>query len=279
MMQMNPNPQASYTLIAAASRIALRLGIHRYIHRSGTAEVPIAEIKQRSNVFWVVYIFDKGACLRSGCPPTIHDEDIGIRLPQPGDASITLSEGYEKTSVFRYFAELALIESRVHNELYSARATLRSLRERLGSVARLDKELERFKEGIAINVRPGCKIDYRESHFITVLQLHFSYYDCLETLHRASVHHQSWFTEAEHTKLQSIQHSSHNANLRPRVYSSTEICMTAARSMVGLVKYFLNVDSQPREGLSWYVFFGLRAETSPSYLTMRKDGRVLSALS
>ena len=253
MMQMNPNPQASYSLIAAAGRIALRLGIHRYIDRSGIAAVSKVETDQRCNIFWIIYILDKGACLRSGCPPTIHDEDIGIRLPDPETASVTLDEGCVKFSVFRHFAELALIESKVYSELYSARSRLRSLEERHRSISRLDRELQRFKNGITENIRPGYDIDCPESHFLAILMLHFSYYDCLETVHRASVHHQSWFTEVEHAKLQSEHQSGRNANLNPRVYSSTEICMFAARGMVDLVKYFVNENSQPREGLSWFV--------------------------
>lgn len=253
MMQMNPNPQASYTLIAAAGRIALRLGIHRYIDRSGIATVSQLETDQRCNIFWIIYILDKGACLRSGCPPTLHDEDIGIHLPDPGTASVKLDEGCEKLSVFRHFAQLALIESKVYSELYSARSRLRSPEERQGSIARLDRELQRFKDGIWKKIRPGHDIDCPEDHFLAVLMLHFSYYDCLETIHRASVHHQSWFTETENAKLQSEHHSGRDVNFNPRVYSSTEICMFAARSMVGLVKHFLDENSQPREGLSWYV--------------------------
>ena len=252
MMQMNPNPHASYALIAAAGRIALRLGIHRYIDRSGTANGSEVEPEERSNVFWIIYILDKGACVRSGCPPTIHDEDIGIRIPDPEIAAVQTLDGSRIFPLFRYFAELALIESKVHSQLYSARSRLRPLAERLLSIARLDSELQRFKKNVEIEVRPGCEVVCPESHFVAVLMLHFSYYDCLETIHRASVHHRSWFTETEHARLLSEYRSCRHPDLNPRIYASTDLCLFAARSMVGLVKYFMTGGSQPREGLSWW---------------------------
>ena len=257
-MQMNPNPHASYALIAAAGRIALRLGIHRYIDHSGTADGSEVQTNERSNVFWIIYVLDKGACIRSGCPPIIHDEDIGIRLPDPATAAVQTSDGSRVFPLFRYFAELALIESKVYSELYSARSRLRSLGERLLSIARLDSELQRFKNDIIIEVRPGCELACPDGHFVAVLMLHFSYYDCLETIHRASVHHRSWFTETEHAQLLSEYQSGRHPDLNPRIYASTELCLLAARSMVGLVKYFMTEASQPREGLSWWVYRDLQ---------------------
>ena len=126
--------------------------------------------------------------MRSGCPPAFHDDDIGVRLPDAEDSAAN-------HSLFRAMAELALLESRVYSQLYSARGRIRSDSDRLISVARADKDLESWKGNLPVEIRPNQEIACEESLFMPVLMLHFSYFDCLETIHRASPYHQSRFDE------------------------------------------------------------------------------------
>ena len=253
-MQATPDPQPSYTMIAAAARIAQRLGLHASLDN---ASIAIDEFEQRKNVFWLAYILDKGACLRSGYPPTLHDEDVGIQLPDLEQLSVQLRPNEPRFSIFRSMTELALLESRVYSQLYSARSRLFTKTERLRSVAQLDKDLESWKGRLPLNIRPGGDILCDESPFMAVLMLQFSYYDCLETIHRASSHHKPWFSEPDETPA--AQDDRLNL-LNPRIYSSTAICVNAARSIVGLMRYFTHDNARPRESLNWMaVYYPLSA--------------------
>ena len=236
-MQLTPHPQASYMLITAAVSTAKHLGIHSFLKNSTSSET---DIRQRRNVFWIIYILDHGASLRSGCPPSFHDDDIGV--PLPDEEPHSGSQG-----LFRAMAELALIESRVYSKLYSARGRTRSESERLVDVARADKDIQLWKDKVPEQIRPGRVMACDEKFFGSVLTLHFSYYDCLETVHRASPYHQSWFSVKDPSKPIPPP----NSPVNPRVYSSTEICINAARNIVNLIKFFVQ-RTHRRESLDWY---------------------------
>ena len=238
MMQSTLDPHETYTMTAAATRMAQRLGLHASIeHFSLTRE----ELEQRRNVFWIAFMLGKGVCIRSGCPPTLHDEDIGSRLPDPKAYQLKYGEGSQPFSLFRSRAELALIEGKVYSELYSARSRLQCENDRLHSVGALDAELEQWKNKIPVAIRPGHDIQCDQNVFMAFLMLHFAYYDCSETVHRASPHHQSWFNENERA---SVPSNYQNRISNPRVYASTSIGMNAARSMIGLMRHLTHANKR-----------------------------------
>ncbi len=75
---MTLDPQSLSILMAAAVRLAYRIGLHRTLDEFALNQ---SEIDQRRNVFWTVYIIDKYIALRCGQPSAIVDNDIGINLP------------------------------------------------------------------------------------------------------------------------------------------------------------------------------------------------------
>ncbi|KAG8525701.1 uncharacterized protein KY384_000461 [Bacidia gigantensis] len=234
MLQTLPEPQPSYTMIAAACQLSQRLGLHTPIRQKA---VSLEELEQRQNLFWIAYSLDKIACLRSGCPPTLHDEDIGVRLPGSISSSLspspTSSPREPSISLFRIRCELSLIEGRVYSELYSARSRLRSSTDRLAAIAQLDKEIESLKnrtpKEYCLQNEMSCDNDFID----TVLVLNFAYYECLQTIHRASPFYRSWYNEDS----QLSPPPKCPEGLNPRVFSSTVICLDAARSSINLLRY------------------------------------------
>lgn len=223
MLQAVPDPQPAYVLIAAAVRLSHTLGLHRSLDEFG---LDAAEKKLRQNVFWVAYVMEVGMSSRCGRPPAMSDQDIAIALPQ------TTSTGFDH---FRCIATLSLLESRVYSDLYSAKAATRSGLERLKSIGRLDAELTRWRDALPLGYRPENEIACSEHEFMAVVMMHFSYYDCLAAIHRASVHHGSW-TSAPGSK--SSLGDDDGEMLNPRVYISSSLCLGAARNIVGLLKHY-----------------------------------------
>src|ERR1700737_3373035 len=78
--------------------------------------------------------------------------------------------------------------------------------------------------------------------------MHFSYLNCMTTVHRASLNHGSWIN------LQSKQDGSalYHQRLNPRVYASHSICLAAARSTIDLLQKVIN--RSPKNSLIWCVF-------------------------
>lgn len=177
-------------------------------------------------------------CLRSGRPPMQDDDDMNVELPSedpPDDiGNIRLPDGKGQVNLFRVMCRFAIIQSKVYKRLYSTKAAKQSDGELLNTIGELDKELEDWKETIPVEYRPDSEI--KASHtplVIPLVVLHFSYFNCLITIHRMSVHHGYWTSRLSNYALQGL-----NARpLNPRVFSSATLCVVAARASINLIKY------------------------------------------
>jgi Fungal specific transcription factor domain len=253
-MQAVLNPEASFVLIAAAARIGHCMGLHRWLDGFGLSQ---SELEQRRRVFWVIYILEKSTCLRIGRPSAINDEDIGVPLP-PEDLHDEGSLGIHVASTpgrifypFRAACAIALIESKVYSELYSARSWTQMPDERLNRVSRLDQELQEWKDNIPLEIRPEHTIQCEGEHRFAIIMLHFGYYNCLTTIHRVSIHHRSWISKdgdagSDATPPQSSPTSSTSSPLNPRVYASYALCLSAARSTIHIATHLLGSGDDPR---------------------------------
>jgi len=65
------------------------------------------------------------------------DDDIGVDLPQESETLRVLTDGSKEYKIFRFHAQLAILESRIYTELYSIRASNRSELQRLKSVGQV----------------------------------------------------------------------------------------------------------------------------------------------
>ncbi|KAL7797671.1 N-terminal binuclear Zn cluster-containing protein [Trichoderma ceciliae] len=234
-MQGTPNPQPTFLLIAAAIRLSHSIGLHK--KGTGFNLNPI-EIEQRKRVFWIAYMLDKDLCLRSGRPPAQDDDDMNVELPDadPEDniGNIPLADGKGKMNLFRVMCEFAVIESNVYKRLYAAKAAKQSDGELLNTIGELDQELEEWKDRIPIDFRPEHEI--RASHtplILHIVMVHFTYYNCLTTIHRMSIHHGFWTS-----RLANYAISGQNVRpLNPRIFSSALLSTAAARASISLLKY------------------------------------------
>ena len=237
-LQGTPNPQPSFFLVAAAIRLAHSIGLHK---RGSGFNLNSVENEQRKRVFWIAYLLDKDICLRSGRPPAQDDDDMNVELPSedPPDnvGNIPLAkeiDGKATMNLFRLMCTFAQIQSRVYKQLYSVKASRQSDGELLNTIGELDAQLEEWKDSIPIDFRPEHEINAAHTPLILhVVVLHFAYYNCLTTIHRMSVHHGYWTSRLSDYAIQGL-----NARpLNPRVFMSAALCVNAARTSIGLIRY------------------------------------------
>ncbi|KAM0137778.1 hypothetical protein ACHAP3_004008 [Botrytis cinerea] len=232
------DPYPSSVVSAAAIRLAQTIGLHRNMSNSGLDE---AEIEQRRNVFWIAVMVERGIVIRQGRPSLIHDEDIGVDLP-PASQYPKNAEGRFVT--FRHNATLSLLHGRVYSRLYSAKSFTKSKTERLKMVGVLDDELQQWCETIPIEVRPGHPIKCDEHHIVSVVCMQWGYYQCLSTIHRASLYcGPGSMDDDDGDKSQ----NDFDWKLNPRVYASAAICVNAARRTINLLEDCTRL-SNPIEG-------------------------------
>ncbi|KAJ4986173.1 fungal specific transcription factor domain-containing protein [Stagonosporopsis vannaccii] len=244
-----PNPQPTYFFVATAMRLAHSIGLHK---KGANFNLNNAEVEQRKRVFWIAYMLDKDICLRSGRPPIQDDDDMNVELPSefPSDniGNIPLADGKGTMNLFRLMCTFSIIQSKVYKGLYSVKASKQTDGELLNTIGELDRELENWKDGIALEFRP--EHDIKASHTPLILQvavLHLGYYNCLTTIHRMSVHHGYWTSRLSNFAIQGL-----NARpLNPRVFMSAQLCVQAARASIHLLKYI------PKGDLScvWLVIY------------------------
>lgn len=240
-MQGTPNPQPSSLLIGTAIRLSHNIGLHK--RGTGFNLNPI-EIEQRQRVFWIAYMLDKDLCIRSGRPFAQDDDDMNVELPSgdPEDniGNIPLADGKGKMNLFRIMCELALIESKVYKRLYATKATKQTDGELLQTIGELDQELEDWKDRMPIEYRPEHEIQASHTPLILhVVMLHFTYYNCLTTIHRMSIHRGYWTSRLSNFAIQGLN----SKPLNPRVFNSAALCTSAARASISLLKYIPEGDS------------------------------------
>jgi len=199
MLQGTSNPIADYTLVATAARLSHAIGLHRWLDDFGLSK---EQADERRNVFWLVYMVDKAISIQSGRPSVIHDQDIGVALPDEVEPSPPLAPGGGRIfNTFVISAKLAMIQSRVYSELYSPRSQTRTVLQRMSSIGSLDQELQKWRDAIPIEIRPEHEIDCDQRQLLPAVALHYGYYNCLTAIHRVSIFHGPWTSDSPEPKL------------------------------------------------------------------------------
>ncbi|KAM3084212.1 hypothetical protein ACMFMF_001570 [Clarireedia jacksonii] len=233
ILETLPDSYPSSVMAAATLRLAQAIGLHRNLSDSGLDE---DEIEQRRNIFWIAIIIERSIVTRHGRPSTIHDEDIGVDLPPEGKYPQNIDGRF---ITFRHRATLALLQGRIYNRLYSAKALIKSKTERLKAVGMLDEELQQWRQTVPIEVRPGHKPKCDLMHMVTVVSMHWQYWQCLITIHRVSL----YYGPGAVSNDADTSHGEFDLTLNPRVYASAAICVHAARSTIQLLDDLMQLSS------------------------------------
>ncbi|KAF9767196.1 hypothetical protein IL306_000287 [Fusarium sp. DS 682] len=117
LFQGTTHPQLAMVLIGCAIRLAQSMGLPS-TRASGTSDEPA----QCRRVFWIAYILDKDLALRAKTPYTQFDAETDLELPEDEDHDIGIMVTHTREIRFNYLrtrSELAVIQGKVHNFLYS----------------------------------------------------------------------------------------------------------------------------------------------------------------
>ncbi|KAH7259936.1 hypothetical protein NW759_002613 [Fusarium solani] len=179
LFQNSRDPKPASVIIGTAVRLAHRL----QLHSSNAGELfPAIEAEQRSRVFWIAYTLDKDICLRATTPSCQFDDDVDIPLPSlaPEDSAglIWTQNGQVHFNYHRRRVELAYIEGKVYDLLYSNRASKVRGPERKRRVLRLQNMLDQWYEripavfhidNVAANVGPSQLVQMTKMHHAFLL--------------------------------------------------------------------------------------------------------------
>jgi hypothetical protein len=172
-----------------------------------------------------------------------------------------------KFDAFRANCQLATIKGQLYKDLYSAAAKDRPLCEIMASIGTLDRMLRSWREDLPPEYRPelhGLLSVSQSSISVTLLYLHYSYFNCLIAMHRLIASRGLRTSEDLLRKYEELC-SSAPPPYTSRVFESETLCANAARASIRLLKYmpeghisFVGYVSVQTEGCSYWA----SAETS-----------------
>lgn len=181
-------------LIGMAVRLMHRMQLYsKDITQFFTAD----EMLERSSVFWVVYKLDKGISLKGKSPSTILDADITVHLPPQAlpsqDGILWTDDGLRHLNLFRQSVELAHIEGRVYDEIYSSRAAKLDCSEHKRRVARTQEMLSQWYSRIPPDyILENAANNVKGAELVQITRLYEDYLLALLTLHGLWSYQAEW---------------------------------------------------------------------------------------
>ncbi|KAI9149936.1 Leptomycin B resistance protein pmd1 [Paramyrothecium foliicola] len=129
----------AWTYVSIASRMSQALGLHRIACLKESEFEP--ENRQKSKLFWSLYILEKNLSMQLGRSSTLRDHDITMPLE---DVRLSSQWGNSLRTVSPNWLRLAQVEGRIYDELYSPRALSQPIEARNACARHLVAEVERM---------------------------------------------------------------------------------------------------------------------------------------
>lgn len=239
--QSTADTQLTLQITAALTRLVQTLGLNR--SRVYLSLDPIASQRHR-RVLWAAYILDVDAVEKYDLSPSLAAEDLPATFEydeSPLDS--TNSENVDSLRLLRWRAQLALIQSRIHERLNPAKTRQMKDDERLKTVKSMDEQLQGWK--ISLPEWIWLKQNDDESDLaLFIAHLHCAFYNSMNKIHMALVHLRS------SQRLQ-LDHdlTLGGRPLEAEIHKSWATCAVSGRNMIEVV---VNLESQTLFQL-WYV--------------------------
>ncbi|RAK80278.1 uncharacterized protein BO72DRAFT_445610 [Aspergillus fijiensis CBS 313.89] len=159
-----------------------------------TATAPASPIDHHiRELFWVIYVCDKGLTMVTGLPPRLEDSHCDLTL-SPNTQPPQICGDPCPGSYLHTYARLAVLQSRIYRDLYSPSALGQSDADLLRTIRDCDHALEAWKAtlppvnqpSLAAGRRTPPHRDMRFSIF------HVQYHHCMVLIHQPSSRCAAW---------------------------------------------------------------------------------------
>lgn len=164
LLQATQDPKPATVLTSAAIRLANELGLHS---RKSSERLDVSAAEERRLVFWVVYILDQDLSMRTKQAPAQLEADIDTDLPPAslgtdaaeqgsGVGFVFAAEGSASFNFLRARVQLARIQGRVYEYMYSTRAQVLNAHQQSDNTARLQRMLDDWMSSVPAQFRPAA---------------------------------------------------------------------------------------------------------------------------
>ncbi|KAH8647759.1 fungal-specific transcription factor domain-containing protein [Xylariales sp. PMI_506] len=186
------------TLVASAVTISHRMQLHS---TDATEYHNAEETQERSRVFWILYVLDKGLSMRTKTPPMLLDSDIDLDFPPrvfpDGTGIVYTTDGNHEMNIFHLRVELASIKGKIYYLLYSGRARKIQMSEQKTRVDNLQRMLDRWYEKVPAVFRIGdATSTVSATNLVHMTNLHHIYMLCHFWIHGLYSYKAEWLQRA-----------------------------------------------------------------------------------
>ncbi|CAG9956670.1 unnamed protein product [Clonostachys rosea f. rosea IK726] len=180
-------------LISVAMRMSQRLQLHS---SSSLTQFAANEGNERTRVFWVAYILDREISLRTRTPFIHCDTDIDVPLPTrdpEGHGTVWSSDGSSKLEFFRHRVELARLQGKIYDALFSSSALKLAPTERQKTVIKVDDMLNQWYSYIPLAFRLENAIQHAgEAVIISLTDMYHVYLSAIIITHGVYSRNAEW---------------------------------------------------------------------------------------
>lgn len=193
-----PDLRPPAVFLAAAIRLAHGMCIHR---DDGYENCTLAEAIQRRRVWWLAYTLDQEICSRTHQPPILRDEDIDVDIPSDLDGPgfvHTVDTSYEDNFFFfRSRVQIAQIQARTYDCLFSVRAKKRDPAETAAMTKQIRMSLQAWRASIPPSFSPTNLASRGQTSVVPrfCLMLYSANLKCLAHLSRVSAMEWHWIDQ------------------------------------------------------------------------------------
>ncbi|KFH46096.1 putative transcriptional regulatory protein-like protein [Hapsidospora chrysogenum ATCC 11550] len=197
LFQGTTNPQLAIVLIGSAIRLAQNMGLPS---RNANANLPPDASLQRRRIFWIAYILDRDLSLRAKAPYTQLDAETDLELPEQDDQDgigiLTSDTDHVQFDYLRARAELAVIQGKVHNLLYSRTAHRLNKEQRSETLSRIERMLSDWRNGIPAELMHSDGLFRRFSRMPIQLMMNMynRHLECLYRINGVFAFDEAWIS-------------------------------------------------------------------------------------
>ncbi|PYI14777.1 putative C6 transcription factor [Aspergillus violaceofuscus CBS 115571] len=222
-----------------------------------TTDRPLLIDQHIRELFWIIYVCDKGLTMVTGLPPRLEDSHCDLTLApdtQPPHIRGNPSPG----TYLHTYARLATLQSRIYRDLYSPSALRQSDADLLRTIRDLDHELEAWKTTLPPVNQPSFAAGrrtppHRDMRFSI---FHVQYHHCMVLIHQTSSRCAAWIRNQDTRGTSSslaISVAASRALLEEFLESRLELgpenlLFSLSYFIQAVIVLFCHVLSQPLEG-------------------------------
>ncbi|KAF5654704.1 hypothetical protein FHETE_11265, partial [Fusarium heterosporum] len=202
------HPHPACVLIATAVKLVHRLKLHLPSQAKEHTRVSA----EKARLFWITYTLDRDLSLRTSEPYLLQDRDIGITIENMSSgveqgATLVPASGVDlddaiKLDMPQIRARLAIIQGKIYDEIYSFQGMKKSSKEKQDAIENLDRMLDEWYSSLPARLRAS------KQRF--AIPLHITYYQCIFSTRRASIHNTDWIKQLTSYTTASSYAGGHN---------------------------------------------------------------------